>query len=429
VATDSPACGLAPTDRFPPVELAEAARAVLLGWYPDVGHTLWQSWVLLMPLDKQLTKAMKKAAVPTPEAKTVLEHAGLFWAVREGALIVASTQALAQATLDAPPRPDGQIPQPTFASINLDGQRAAAVVRQLVSGENDRRNDYLRMLATMIGLVDHVEMQGEWAKVNSEQGSVRASVVLNLAESEEELALIDRWLASPEVSNASKLPRRLARDETDRGLRYHIRVDDAEQFARTAVPQDNDRISIEVLGPDELRMTVLPSRAVPSSASRLLTTDERNRMLAPDQLARVSDPEIREIARTLRVSGDDLATAEAVVAWVHQKVRYEITPTSLDAVEILERGEGDCTEYALLTVTLLRAAGIPAKLQEGMAASGDEMVAHAWVAWHDGTRWREVDPTAGTASVGSGHLELEIVDVLAMISLGRFEVLSIDAIP
>jgi hypothetical protein len=430
VATpDSPACGLAATDRFPPVELAEAARAVLLGWYPDVGHTLWQSWVLLMPLDKQLTKAMKKAAVPTPEAKAVLEHAGLFWAVREGALIVASTQALAQATLDAPPRPEGTLPQPTFASINLDGQRAAAVVRQLVSGENDRRNDYLRMLATMIGLVDHVEMQGEWAKTGSEQGSVRASVVLNLAESEEELALIDRWLASPEVSNASKLPRRLARDETDRGLRYHIRVDDAEAFARTAVPQDNDRISIEVLGPDELRMTVLPSRAVPSSASRLLTTDERNRMLAPDQLARVSDPEIREIAKTLRVSGDDLATAEAVVAWVHQKVRYEITPTSLDAVEILERGEGDCTEYALLTVTLLRAAGIPAKLQEGMAASGDEMVAHAWVAWHDGTRWREVDPTAGTASVGSGHLELEIVDVLAMISLGRFEVLSIDAIP
>lgn len=427
---DKPPCGLAPTDHFPPVELAEAAPAVLLGWYPEVGHTLWQSWVLLMPLDKNLSKAMKKSAVPTPADKAVVEHAGLFWAVREGALIVASTQALAQATLDAPPRRVGHVPQPTFASIDLDGQRAAAVVRELVSGENDRRSDYLRMLATMVGLVDHVELQGQWGVTpGTDEGSVRARVVLNLAESQEELALIDRWLASPEVGNASKLPRRLAQTETDRGLRYHIRVDDAASFARTAVPQDNDRISIEVLGPDELRMTVLPSRAVPSNASRLLTTDERNRMLAPDQLARVADPEIREIAKTLRVSGNDLATAEAVVAWVHQKVRYEITPTSLDAVEILERGEGDCTEYALLTVTLLRAAGIPAKLQEGMAASGDEMVAHAWVAWHDGTRWHEVDPTAGTASVGSGHLELEIVDVLAMISLGRFEVLAIDAIP
>src|SRR5262249_60341482 len=104
----------------------------------------------------------------------------------------------------------------------------------------------------------------------------------------------------------------------------------AESFARTAIPRDNDRISVEVLGPDELRMTVLPSSAVPSNASRPLTTDERSRMLAPDQLARVEDPGIREVAKKLRVSGNDKATVEAVVAWVHEKVKYEITPNSLD---------------------------------------------------------------------------------------------------
>ena len=426
---DSRPCGLAPTDRFPPVELAEAASAVLLGWYPEVGHTLWQSWVLVMPLDAKLSKAMKKAQIPTPEAKKVLEHAGLHWVVRDGALAVASTSALAQAVLDRPLRRAGFVPSATFANVDLDGQRAAEVIRQLVDGENSRRNDYLRMVATMIGLVVRVELHGEWTEAKSNEASLRARLVLNLAESEEELALIDRWLASPEVGNASKLPRRLAQSETDRTLRYHIRVDDAESFSRTAIPRDNDRIKVEVIDEDELRMTVMPSSAVPSNASRLLTTAERTRMLAPDQLARVEDPKIREQAKQLRVSGDDVATVEAVVAWVHQKVRYEITPTSLDAVEILERGEGDCTEYALLTVTLLRAAGIPAKLQEGMAASGDEMVAHAWVAWHDGNRWHEVDPTAGTVGVSSGHLELEIVDVLAMISLGRFEVLSIDAVP
>ena len=191
----------------------------------------------------------------------------------------------------------------------------------------------------------------------------------------------------------------------------------SEQFARTAIARDNPRISVEVLGPDELRMTVLPSRAVSSSATAVLTAEDRERELQSDALIRANDPKIREIANELRVAGDDGATVEAIVDWVHQKVRYEITPTSLDAVAVLERGEGDCTEYALLTVTLLRAAGIPAHLQEGMAASGEEMVAHAWVAWHDGTRWREVDPTAGTSWVGSGHLEIEVVDV----SVGRRE--------
>jgi hypothetical protein len=421
-----PKCALAPTDRLPPVELAEQAGAVLLGWYPELGHTLWQSWALVMPLDAKLRKAVEKRKLQVPADKTVVEQDGLWWTTREGALIVAPTQALAQAALDQPLRRAGAPTPNSFARAELDGQRAAKVMRELVP-PNDRRGELMRIIATMIGLVEQVELRGEWTE--GDEGQVSARVALNLAASEEELALIDRWLASGEIGNASKLPRRLSSNETDRGLAYRIRVDDAEQFARTAIPTDNPRISVEVLGPDELRMTVLPSRAVPSSAGKLLTADERERMLAPDSMARSEDPKILEIAKQLRVSGNDAATAEAIVAWAHEKVRYEITPTSLDAVQILERGRGDCTEYALLTVTLLRAAGIPAKLQEGMSAGGDEMVAHAWVAWHDGKRWLEVDPTAGTTSVGSGHLELEIVDVLAMLSLGRFEVLAIEPLP
>ncbi|PRP97698.1 Transglutaminase-like superfamily protein [Enhygromyxa salina] len=428
---DKQTCGLSADDKLPPVELAEAARAVLLGWYPEVGSALWQDWVLVMPLDANLRKAMKAMKVSTPAAGELREHAGLFWVVSDGALIVASTQALAEDAQDSPIKRAGFDDPAAFAASSLDGQRAAAVVREMAERyTGDRRGDYLRLIATMVGLVDRVELRGEWtpADPNSDEGVLSASVALNLAESDEELALIDRWLASPEVGNASKLPRRLGQAETDSGLSYRIRVDEAEQFARTAVPDDNARISVELVGPDELRMTVLPSRAVASATTQVLTADERDRMLASDNMIRAKDQKIRDVANALRVSGDDAATVAAIVTWVHNQVHYEITPTSLDAVTILERGEGDCTEYALLTVTLLRAAGIPARLQEGMAASGEEMVAHAWVAWHDGTRWREVDPTAGTASVGSGHLELEVVDVLAMISLGKFEILAIDPV-
>lgn len=424
-AKSEPQCGLAETDRFPPVELAEAARAVALGWYPEPGDTLWQRWVLAMPLDTKLRKAVERAGVKLPTDDTLLAHDGLFWAVRDGVLIVASTETLARASLDQPPRAADQKPAPNFAQVDLNGQQAAKVVRELVSGpETERRGEFLRLIATMIGLVDHVELRGAWTE--DDEGSVRAHVALNLAASEEELELIDRWLANSEVGNASKLPRKLSTNETERGLAYRIRVDDAEQFARTAIPKDNPRMTVELLGADELRLTVQPSRAIMATTAHTLTADERERHLASDSMARTTDARIRAQAKQLRVSGNDAATVAAVVEWVHETVRYEITPTSLDAVAILDRGTGDCTEYALLTVTLLRAAGIPAKLQEGMSAGGDEMVAHAWVAWHDGTRWHEVDPTAGTIGVGSGHLELEIVDVLAMISLGRFEILAID---
>src|SRR5690606_34910765 len=36
------ACGLGPDDKLPPYALAEAASAVVLGWYPEPGDALWQ---------------------------------------------------------------------------------------------------------------------------------------------------------------------------------------------------------------------------------------------------------------------------------------------------------------------------------------------------------------------------------------------------
>jgi hypothetical protein len=423
-------CGLTIDDKLPPYRLAEAAPAVLLGWYAKPGDALWQRWVLALPLDTKLRKAIKTENAPLPSPGEIVEHEGLFWQTRDDALIVASTRELAEDVKSgpAPSKPsDGTHP---FARFALDGQQAAAVVRALAERyPGARRGDYLRIIATMIGLVDHVELAGAWTGTNSDEGGqLTATVALNLAESEQELDLIDRWLASPEISNASKLPRRVAQADADAALRYRIKVHDAEQFARTAVPKDNPRISVEVLGPDELALTVLPSRAIPTTASQPLTADERTRMLDSDGEILAENQQIRTIANDLRVKGNDAATADAIVAWVHKHVKYEITPTSLDAVTVLDRGKGDCTEYALLTVTLLRAAGIPAELREGMAAGGDEMVAHAWAAWHDGTRWHEVDPTAGTSYVGSGHLELDVVDVLAMISLGQFEVVAIESV-
>ncbi|NVB41223.1 transglutaminase domain-containing protein [Pseudenhygromyxa sp. WMMC2535] len=429
-AASSSRCGLVADDKLPPLVLVEAASAVALGWYPAEGDALWQPWVLAMPLDAKLRRAARAAEVELPAAGQLLEQRGLFWQHRDGALVVASTRALAEAAqaLPAPAARPAGAPLP-FVRGGLDGSRAAAVVRALAGRyAGDRRADYLRLLATMIGLVEDVELSGDWTQGPGEGGQLRARVRLHLAESEEELALIDRWLANPEISNASKLPRRLTRDETERGLAYRIRVEDAASFARTALPDKNPRIRAEVVGDDELRLVVLPSAAVPANTKVSIDAAERERMLAADGLIRADAPALVEIARSLRVANDDAATVRAVIDWAHDHVRYEITPTSLDAVAILERGAGDCTEYALLAVTVLRAAGIPAKVQEGMAASGEEMVAHAWVAWHDGQRWREADPTAGTDHVGAGHLELEVVDVLAMISLGHFEVLAIDPI-
>ncbi|MFV8755505.1 transglutaminase domain-containing protein [Nannocystaceae bacterium ST9] len=425
--TEPEPCGLRAGEFLPPLELAEAASALALGWYaePSEGLGLWQHWVLVMPIDATLRKAMSAAKLPALASDRVVAHAGRFWLSRDGALIVASSQALAEQAMQmASPAPLAAGEPRTFVAGSMHGQRAAKLVRSLADRYADeRRGELLRILATMIGLIGEVELRGGWDRDG--EGTLSASLGLNLAKSEEELALIDRWLADAEVGNAVPLPRHLGSGETDRPLELLVRVDDAEAFARASLPS-NPRISYEAIADDRLRVTILPSSKLRADAGqRSLSKDERTRALASDDRFRAEAPAIREVADALIVEGDPAATVAAVVAWVHERIRYEITPTSVDALAILDRGKGDCTEYALLTVTLLRAAGIPAELREGMSIGGDEMVAHAWAAWHDGQRWNEIDPTAGTANVGAGHLEIEVIDVLALISLGRFEILEI----
>ncbi len=425
IESSPPRCGLTPTDKLPPVSLIRAAPALIFGWYAEPEDGLWSRWVLVLPLDASLRKAMKQLGLPSLSPERAAEHQGLHWLERDGALVIANDAELAgqAAARPIPAKLEPGQPRP-FVLGSMDGQRAARIVRSLATRyQADRRGDFLRVVATMVGLVGEVELTGAWTE--GDRGQLRATIDLNLAESEEELALIDRWLADPEVGNAAKLPRKLSSADTEQPLEYLIRVDDPESFARTTIT-DNPRISVEVVDHERVRVRVLPSRRLPADRpAQPLNKDQRTRMLGSDAQIRADAEAIHEVADTLMREGDPAQTVAAVVDWVHNRIRYEITPTSLDALTVLERGKGDCTEFALLTVTLLRAAGVPAELREGMAAGGNELVAHAWVAWHDGTRWHEIDPTAGTTHVSAGHLEVAVIDVLALLSLGRFEILEV----
>jgi transglutaminase-like putative cysteine protease len=122
------------------------------------------------------------------------------------------------------------------------------------------------------------------------------------------------------------------------------------------------------------------------------------------------------------VNATPVQAAEKVVAWLKANFVYEITPKDLAPATILARKRGDCTEYSELTVALLRASGIPAELREGMALHGDELVAHNWVAFHDGDAWREIEPTWGYTFVDAGHLETSVYRFIALVSLGELKI-------
>lgn len=75
------------------------------------------------------------------------------------------------------------------------------------------------------------------------------------------------------------------------------------------------------------------------------------------------------------------------------------------AEEILETREGVCRDHAILLATLLRAAGIPARLASGLVYQDGRFYYHAWTEAWDGERWVGFDSTRGATRVTTGHIK------------------------
>lgn len=78
-----------------------------------------------------------------------------------------------------------------------------------------------------------------------------------------------------------------------------------------------------------------------------------------------------------------------------------------DAARALSRRRGECLERALVAVSVLRAAGIPARVAIGLAARDGVLVHHAWVEYWD-DQWATWDPTWRLHPAPATHLRLAI---------------------
>jgi transglutaminase-like putative cysteine protease len=88
-------------------------------------------------------------------------------------------------------------------------------------------------------------------------------------------------------------------------------------------------------------------------------------------------------------------SADEVAAWVFGRLAYTLglsTPLTT-AIETLGAGAGACRDFAHLTVTLLRAVGIPARLAAVYAPGLSPMDFHAVAEARVDGRWRVLDST------------------------------------
>ena len=76
-----------------------------------------------------------------------------------------------------------------------------------------------------------------------------------------------------------------------------------------------------------------------------------------------------------------------------------------DAREILETKEGVCRDHAVLSATIMRAAGIPARLASGLVYAQGRFFYHAWVEAYDGNRWVGFDSTRRAPRLSATHIK------------------------
>jgi transglutaminase-like putative cysteine protease len=406
-------------DRLPPAAVLTRARDVAFGWYPQPGQSLWQRWVAVLERSPATDKALFAAG---HRVGNELRKSGGLYVIRRGDLVLLATDAaLVAATLArleaAKPTTGAPLVTGTY-----DGKIAAAAISSL-SNSGRMPMEARRAFGMIAGAIRHASYR---ADLDAATGILTLTGRVQLAVADEETpAIVDGWLAAREGGNSTKLPRRLRRVELDTPLAYEVEVDDAQWFVDHVV-LPSPRTTATVRDPTHAVVEVRPTTVAPSA----LGSADRERHTAPTKAFPSRDPAITKLLRSVL---DDAKTATdratKITAFVHQRIRYAVTPQQPDGVEILTTGEGDCSEYSTLTVTLLRAAGIPAYVVQGMLASDDSMVAHAWVAFHDGHGWREIDPTAGMMNVTAGHIELSLIDALSLHSLGRLKISAVDAAP
>lgn len=409
--------------RVPPMPVLAHAPGLAFGWYLEDDDRLWRRWLAVAPLGADLRARLRRAKTPPGRGES-RRHGGLCYRERDGYLLVGDC-ALVDRSAEGPAPPPPSREQLRVAHGTFDG-RAAAERLPGLGGLTFEQKALMRGVAPLLGVFTEMRVRADWSPAQR-TAVLEGHVGLRLRPAGDRSRVIDDWLAASEGHNAATLPRRLRSDELESSLRYRLEVPDAEAFVRDTVAP-SPRMHAEVEDPTHVVLVVEPVPTAPLAVP--LTADERKDATERTAEFRTEHPAIVGVAARLAPAGTAApAAAEAIGAWVHGHLTYEVTPRSLDGAAILEAGRGDCTEYAQLTVTLLRAAGVPAEVRSGMAASGSELVAHAWVAYHDGTSWRELDPTWGRPTVSAGHLEMSVLDVLALISLGKLRVVEISRVP
>jgi len=140
--------------------------------------------------------------------------------------------------------------------------------------------------------------------------------------------------------------------------------------------------------------------------------EEFKKFLKPTFFCQSDDPEIQEKAKQIvGQERNSWRAAKRIAEWVQEVMVPNYDVGFAAAKEILKNREGDCSEYTVLTVTLCRAVGIPARAAVGIMSAYDIFAYHLWPEVYVGSwigldpKWLAVDKRSGQYYTDATHLK------------------------
>jgi len=124
------------------------------------------------------------------------------------------------------------------------------------------------------------------------------------------------------------------------------------------------------------------------------------------------DAKVREFAaEAVGREKDPWRKAQRIERWVHDHMRVVNFSVAMATADHVARTlEGDCSEFAMLTAAMCRAAGVPARIAVGLVYAENKgmptLAYHMWTEVCVAGQWLALDATLGRGSVGACHLKI-----------------------
>lgn len=172
--------------------------------------------------------------------------------------------------------------------------------------------------------------------------------------------------------------------------------------------KNSHRQAFRSLAGGKVEVTISAEAPPAKTAARPLADPSGGSYLKSSIIVESDAEPIRKLAaQIVKEEKDSYRAARSIVRWVNENMTKDYGASADRATDVLRQRRGDCTEHSLLSVALLRAAGIPAKRVDGVVymVNDDGVPAlywHEWVEAYVG-EWTQLDPTFGQEVADATH--------------------------